>query len=150
MQANDDASDNSLAPTEKIEQLTDRDVRALTEVMSVLSDTGKANGADDCYLVVTESGSSYFVDTRTEACECPDARHRDIVCKHLRRVGYATGERPIPAYVNREAIDDGLSEHVDGCPTICVGHNSIATDGGLAAEEGARGDECEDCVGEYP
>jgi len=31
-------------------------------------------------------------------------------------VAFATGRRPIPAWADRSAIDDGLGDHVDGEP----------------------------------
>jgi len=33
-------------------------------------------------------------------------------CKHLRRVDYARGVEPIPTWVNRDAVDDELGQHV--------------------------------------
>jgi hypothetical protein len=106
-------------------ELEQRDVRALTEYMTVLPEMGRAENAPDLYLVVSESGSEYLVDTREGACECPDAVNRDVRCKHLRRVGYATGETPIPAQANAEAVDDGLGERINGGPV------RAAADGGL-------------------
>jgi hypothetical protein len=103
---------------------TERDARALSEYMAVLADTDRARGADDLFLVVSESGSEYLVDVRTHSCECGDATHRDVRCKHQRRVAFATGRREIPPWVNRDAIDDQLGEHVDAAPQL------VATDGG--------------------
>ena len=73
--------------------LEPRDVRALTEVLTVLPDQPEVAGADELYLVVSESGSEYTVDARDESCTCPDAVHRDATCKHQRRIAFATGER---------------------------------------------------------
>jgi len=67
-----------------------RTLRALTETMSVLSEIGRAKGADDLYLVVSESGREYLVDARDWSCECPDATHRNVRCKHQRRVALHT------------------------------------------------------------
>jgi len=67
-----------------------RTLRALTETMSVLPEMGRAKGADDLYLVVSESGKEYLVDARDWSCECPDATHRDVRCKHQRRVALHT------------------------------------------------------------
>ena len=53
-----------------------RDVRALTECLTVLEDVGRVRGAEDLFLVVSESGSEYLVDRRTGRCGCPDAVHR--------------------------------------------------------------------------
>lgn len=93
--------------------LDDRDVRALTEYLTVLDDVGRVRGADDLFLVVSESGSEYLVDRRTERCGCPDAEHRDPDggCKHVRRVAFATGARPVPAGL--QGVDPQLGAHVD-------------------------------------
>lgn len=100
--------------------LDERDVRALTEYFTVLEDIGRAKAANDLYLVVSQSGREYLVDMRTEACECPDARNRDPEggCKHFRRVAFGTGERPIPAWVEPNAIDEDLGRHVSGEPNF--------------------------------
>jgi len=101
-------------------ELDARDVRALTEYMSVLLEGG------DVYTVVGQNGGTYTVDAREGRCTCPDAEYRlddDEACKHERRVAFATGERAIPAWVDRDAIDPDLGRHVDG-PRVA------ATDGG--------------------
>lgn len=111
----------------------DRDVRAVVEYLTVLEDVGPAAGAPDLYYVVSESGENYTVDARTGACECPDATYRDVKCKHSRRVEIVRGERPVPAGVAPEDVDDQLGEHVDGE----VRH--VATDGGaVEADDGAE------------
>ena len=97
-----------------VETLDSRDVRALTQYLTVLDDVGRARDAEDLYLVVSESGNEYLVDARAGTCECPDHRYRECRCKHLRRVAFATGEREIPAWVDREAVDDQLGLHVRG------------------------------------
>lgn len=130
----------------RIDDLCKRDVRALTEYMSVLPDTGPATGAHGLYRVVTESGSAYTVDTVTGACECPDARHRDVRCKHLRRVAFATGTRKIPGSVNAGAVDPDLGAHIDSTPTVARTH-AVAADGGAveaqeSASEDVRPDDC--------
>lgn len=92
--------------------LDERDVRALTEYLTVLDDLGRACGADGLYLVVSQSGGEYLVDARGGACECPDHEHRGARCKHLRRVAFATGARPVPDGV--DGADPQLGLHVDG------------------------------------
>jgi hypothetical protein len=106
--------------------LEKRDVRALTEVMSVLPEGG------DIYTVVGENDETYTVDAREGRCECPDHQYREATCKHIRRVAYATGERSIPEWVNADAVDDQLGLHVDGSP------RQVATDGGIieASDDG--------------
>lgn len=98
-----------------IKPLSDRDVRALTECMSVLSDVGIVDGADEMYTVVSESGQTYTVDLETGACDCADAfyRHPKDGCKHVRRVRFATGRRSVPEWVNDDAVDDQLGLHVE-------------------------------------
>jgi len=94
--------------------LDERDARALTQVMTVEEDVGRVRGCEDMYLVTTGSGSTYLVDMHQQACECWDDTVRDAGCKHRRRVAFATGRRPIPAWADRAAIDDDLGAFVDG------------------------------------
>ena len=90
-----------------------RDVRALTEYLTILEDVGRVRGAENLFLVVSESGSEYLVDRRSSRCGCPDAEHRDPDggCKHVRRVAFATGARPVPAGL--QGVDPQLGAHVD-------------------------------------
>jgi len=94
--------------------LDERDVRALTEYLTVLNDIGRGRGADNLFLVVSESGSEYLVDRRTGRCGCPDAEHRDPDggCKHVRRVAFVTGARPVPDGL--QGVDPQLGAHVGG------------------------------------
>ena len=116
--------------------LESRDARALTEYMTVLAEGG------DIYTVVGQNGGTYTVDAREGRCTCPDAEYRDATCKHQRRVAFATGERSVPAWVDTDAVDPQLGEHVDGGP------RQVATDGGSdvidAGDDGGRPDDC-DC-----
>ncbi len=103
--------------TAGVEAINEVDARALTEVMSVLEDIGRVRGADDLYLVVSASGREYLVDIRGEpACECPDYQYRGRRCKHIRRVLFAIGARPIPSWVDPDDVDDQLGEHVRADP----------------------------------
>jgi len=107
-----------------------RDVRALTEYMTVLPLGG------DVYSVTTESGSEYRVDALEGRCTCPDKQYNlndGELCKHERRVRFATGERAIPSWTNAGAIDPHLGQHVAGSPQIA------ATDGGII-EAGDKGE----------
>jgi predicted nucleic acid-binding Zn finger protein len=111
-----------------------RDVRALTECMSVLDEGG------DVYTVVGENGGTYRVDAREGRCTCPDAQYNLPTddgrerCKHEARVAYATGDRPVPAWVDTDAVDPQLGAGVDATPQVA------ATDGGAdiidAGDEG--------------
>jgi len=105
--------------TDESTELDKRDVRALTECHSVLPE------AEDMYRVVGENGGTYTVDARLGACECPDWQYREPEggCKHMRRVAYATGETSIPAWVDPDAVDPLLGDHLDGLPRV------TATDG---------------------
>lgn len=100
---------HSPADRESTDTTDERDIRALTEYLTVLPD------APDLYEVVSQSGSSYTVDARDGACTCADYEYRQPAggCKHVRRVEFATGSRPIPDAVPTEAIDEQLGRHVD-------------------------------------
>lgn len=80
---------------EQAAQLTDRDIRALSERMTVFVE------APGLFTVYAEA-STYLVDLETEACECPDSEYRDPEggCKHIRRVRFTTGARDIPDCIN--------------------------------------------------
>jgi hypothetical protein len=131
------------------DDLADRTQRALTEYLTVLDDVDAAAGADGLYAVVSESGSQYLVDARTDSCECPDAEHRDPEggCKHRRRVAFATGERPIPAAADGLDVDSQLGAHVDGGPRLETCRNGRRY---CAELPGARDDafRCPDCTAE--
>ena len=99
---------------EELSTLDERDVKALTQYLTVLDSIGRVRDADGLYLVVSQCGSEYMVDTHDGTCECPDSRYRGVRCKHRRRVAFATGERPIPPGVKPRAIDENLGAHVEG------------------------------------
>ena len=89
------------------------DERALTQFLTVLEDVGRVRHADDMFLVVSQSGSEYLVDSQLPACECADFRYRNRTCKHIRRVQFATGAREIPEWIDPESVDDQLGLHID-------------------------------------
>jgi len=121
------------AVTDDSIDLDRRDARALSECMTV-----RALGGD-IYSVTTASGSEYRVDAREARCTCPDHKHRDARCKHLRRVAFATGDVPIPCWVTADAVDPLLGQHVEGA---CV----ATTDGGVVldaeTDDAGRPDDC--------
>jgi len=119
------------ANAEERTDLDPRTERALTEYLTVLPDEGRAHGADDIFTVVSQSGETYLVDTRLEACECPDHEYREARCKHLRRVAFATGAEPIPAAAAAVLdVDDFLGRHCgEGEPQVA------ATDGGVVTAD---------------
>jgi hypothetical protein len=128
------------------DDLADRTQRALTEYLTVLDDVDAAAGADDLYAVVSESGSQYLVDARTDSCECPDAEHRDPEggCKHARRVAFATGERPIPAAADGLNVDPQLGAHVDGrLRFVCDHGREFCAETPDARDDAVR---CADCT----
>lgn len=105
--------------------LEERDVRALTEYLTALEDVGPARGAEELYLVVSQSGREYLVDAEQGACACDDFRYRGTECKHVRRVAFATGRRAIPTAAAIELdVDPSLGEHLES------ERRYVATDGG--------------------
>ncbi|WP_202614569.1 hypothetical protein [Halostella litorea] len=116
--------------TDERTELEKRDVRALTEYMTVLPQGG------DIYEVVSESGNSYSVDGIEGRCTCPDKQYNledGEMCKHERRVRFATGQWAVPAWTDPDAIDPQLGDQVTGTPRIA------ATDGGVIE----AGEDCE-------
>lgn len=109
-----------------IKRLDERDIKALTEYMTVLE-----KDTPGFYSVTTESGSEYTVDARHESCTCPDAEYRDVKCKHIRRVEYAIGRKAVPQWADKEEMDSRLGDHVD----------NVVTDGGRNVPR----EDCEDC-----
>jgi hypothetical protein len=109
--------------------LQKRDVNALTEYMTVLPQRG------DVYSVTTQSGSEYRVDALEGRCTCPDKQYNlddGELCKHERRVRFATGQWAVPAWADTGAIDSQLGEHVTGTPEIAVTDGGVKT---IGAEE---------------
>jgi len=95
----------------------ERDVRALTQYLTVLEGLGRARGADGLYEVVSQSGKEYLVDADAGVCECPDFEYRGVRCKHLRRVDFATGRRPLPEGIDPADVDEALGAHVQEAET---------------------------------
>jgi len=123
-------STNELDGNESIEPRTER---ALTECMTVLPEGG------DVYTVVGENqNGEYQVDARTGVCSCDDFKYREPAdgCKHVRRVAFATGARPVP--IDVDGVDEHLGEHVESSP-----RRAAVADGGEVLEEqkGDGGDE---------
>ncbi|OYR79304.1 hypothetical protein DJ84_18290 [Halorubrum ezzemoulense] len=102
-----------------------RAAKALTESMTVLDDSLDHDLRDEEFLVVTATGT-YRVDAIADSCDCPDALHRapDKGCKHRLRVALARGERPIPGWVDRSAIDEQLGQHLAASPLIATADGS--------------------------
>ncbi|KDS91177.1 hypothetical protein FK85_05480 [Halorubrum saccharovorum] len=102
-------------------QYGERAAKALTESMTVLDDQTFSELQDEEFLVVSPTGT-YRVDAIAETCDCPDALHRapDEGCKHRLRVAFARGERPIPGWAIRSAIDKDLGQHLSADPRIAT------------------------------
>lgn len=102
---------NGLEAHDSEQRIDERDVRALEQYLTVLPDYGRAAGAAGLFMVVSESGEEYLVDTYQPVCECADFEYRSPAggCKHIRRVAFATGERDLPAGVDADPL---LGEHV--------------------------------------
>jgi hypothetical protein len=112
-----------------------RDARALTEYMTVLEEGGD-------YTVVGQNGGTYTVDGRKKRCTCPDYEHNlpdgdRENCKHIARVNFATGGRPIPGWVEPDAVDEQLGLHTDTPTQVAT------TDGGII-EAGDQGEVLDD------
>ena len=128
----------SNADCESQDCIETRTERALTECMSILPNHGRADGAP--FVVIGENcNGEYLVDTRTESCECKDAKYRDPDggCKHLRRVRIAQGDTPIPAQALGEiTIDSTFGAQLDTSAKFAT------ADGGLI--DGDTGKEISD------
>ncbi|NLV14035.1 hypothetical protein [Haloarcula argentinensis] len=128
MATTESRSDASSIDESELEEAdpNNRTVRALTEVMTVMDSIGRARNADDLFLVNSGSGSEYLVDTQTESCECKWKQFNPSKeCKHQKRVAFATGERPIPQWVDDDALDDQFGLHVDGEPRKAVADGGV-------------------------
>ncbi len=109
------------SPDTTSSQFDERAAKALTESLSVLDAQTFNHLRNEEFLVVSPTGT-YTVDAIAETCTCPDALHRapEQGCKHLQRVAFARGERPIPGWVDVEAIDSGLGQHLSASPLIAT------------------------------
>ncbi|WP_254538733.1 hypothetical protein [Halomarina litorea] len=85
-----------------------RDVRAMNELLAVYEQ------APGLYSVYSEEGTEYTVDAETGACTCPDAEYNqpDGGCKHARRVALWRGDEALPGWVNLDAVDPLLVDHL--------------------------------------
>lgn len=158
-------STNASGTKESIDALDDRDIRALTRHVSVLSAFGDAEPSE--YVVVGESGTERHVDVLAGTCDCPDHEHRGVRCYHLRAADFASGRRPIPAWVDRGSINNSLGAHIEDAPVfaseadaeaadVTEATEQVMTDGGTVvsddeplgeSEESGRPDDCS-CIAE--
>jgi len=74
--------------------------RALERVLTVTHTDGTPISDDESPTVVSvhsgNSGKERRVDVREGRCTCPDHKHRDSVCYHIRRGRMALGVQPVP------------------------------------------------------
>lgn len=105
----------------EIRMLGKRDVKALTESMTVRDDAPSVDGASGMFEVTShpedpeKDDSTYVVDVEAPSgarCLCKDFQFRDRECKHVKRVRFELGDRVIPAWVKTEKIDDEFAEHI--------------------------------------
>lgn len=113
------SSTNAVDATTGPGTFDERAAKALTEAMTVLDNALDHDLRDEEFLVVTPRGT-YTVDAIAEVCDCPDALHRGVRCKHQRRVDYARGAVPIPGWADRSAIDPQLGQHLAASPRIAT------------------------------
>jgi len=129
------------------QQLDPRDARALTEYMVAMPQGGSIfhvvgenhNDAD------ADETDHYTVDAKRGRCDCPDMQ-RNLPdgdreeCKHLARVRFATGERPIPGWVDPDDVSDLL-----GCALQRAEPRYAMTDGGRLFTESTERYEAVEC-----
>jgi hypothetical protein len=96
----------SRAAAASVQPLTDTERRALTEHILVLPPrlSPRYDVGSGLFHTIGESGAEYVTDPIEKSCTCPDAKYRDRVCKHIRRVQFETGERPVPAWADARAV----------------------------------------------
>ena len=88
---------------EIVEDLSRREVRALTERLVVLD-----CDAPGLFTVYSEEGTRYSVNIQNGgACTCPDVQFSDPDegCKHQHAAQFLAGDREIPSWVIRENIN---------------------------------------------
>jgi len=104
-------------PTDTCTDLDHLDAKALTTPMSVLPDQPEVAGAEDMFLVQHTREHIVSKVAGSWTCDCKGFQYHER-CYHVRRVQFALGERPIPAFLNTDAIDDQLGHHVSGGPRL--------------------------------
>jgi hypothetical protein len=70
----------------------------------VIVPEGGGTGLFDVYSARDGHNEVYTVDLREERCTCPDHTHREVECKHIRRVKFALGIMHPPAGVAIDAV----------------------------------------------
>jgi hypothetical protein len=106
MSADAETADAEAADPEPVEP-DSRTLRALQEDLQVL-DADLVDIDEVASHVVFSGRERYSVDLLGGYCDCPDALHRGVRCKHLRVVEFWTGERAVPEWVEPDALGDFL------------------------------------------
>ncbi len=116
--------------------IEDRTRRALERVLTVTHTDGTPIAADESPTAVSvhsgNSGRERRVDVREGRCTCPDHKHRDATCYHIRRARIALGRQP----VHRDTlaacgVHERLAEHAPG-PVV------VTSDGGVVGATGGQ------------
>lgn len=124
--------------------------RALEEPLSVVSLDGTPvdSREETIVMVVSGSGESYHVDVAGDGrCECPDHKHRNAECKHIRRARAALGIAPIDSRtLGAVDVDEQLAANAPG-PVVATSDGGIieAGDEGEILDEGDDDGRPEDC-----
>ena len=124
-------------------ELDDRTERALEEPLSVVTLDGTPVESTDetIVMVVSHSGESYHVDAAVGRCECPDHKHRDAECKHIRRARIELGQTTLDSRVLAAVdIDSQLGANTPG-PQVATSDGGIidAGDDGEILDESSDG-----------
>jgi|APHM01.1.fsa_nt_gi hypothetical protein len=94
----------------------DRTVRALTEDLHVaparVHNDHELDGPTTSHVVYSGE-DRYEVDLLAGMCDCPDALHRGVRCKHIRVTEFwVEGHREVPAWVETDALGDFLAHRL--------------------------------------
>lgn len=139
-------------PTEESDgiEIEPRTERALSEPLSVVSLDGTPVESTDetIVMVVSHSGESYHVDAEVGRCECPDHKHRDAECKHIRRARIELGETTVDSRVLAGVdVDEQLGANAPG-PQVATSDGGIieaGDDGEILDEQDPDDDRPDDC-----
>jgi uncharacterized Zn finger protein len=105
------AAVSNATATDVHRDLTGDEARALTETMCVVEDDPEC--FDDHEVAVYSGSTRYHVNPVVGFCTCPSDQYHSGPCKHRERVAFARGEKPIPAWVDRDRIDPLLLRRLD-------------------------------------
>jgi len=112
-----DTQPNHINDADDVEQLSDRDVRALTEHMDIYADDPDTTSEE---VAVYNRGTRHIINPLMHY------RQPDGGCKHLRRYEFEDGARDIPAWVQTDALDQSV-----GAPTADTAAQPAIADGGM-------------------